>query len=550
MPSLDALLQRLDPGSVSRRASGCAIRPLSAPGPRPSDAHARQRAHPPGLARRAPDDARRIWPTCELRRRPHGGWPRRTSTCSAWAAAVSAPRCCATCRRPARTAPQAHGPRHDRRAHDSAGHRALAPAARCFIVASKSGATIEVTSLERHFWTWSRRARIGQMPGRHFVAITDPDTSLVSHARGRAATGKRFINPPDIGGRYSALSLFGLVPGALLGVDVAALLACGRAMASQCHADRRGQSGPRARRVHGRARAGRTRQAHAARRRRRSRRLGPWIEQLVAESTGKDGRGVLPVVGEPVGKPDEYGDDRAFVAIVADDADSDLRHRGDDRAAGHPVFRIEIAPGELGAEFFRWEFATAVAGAALGINPFDEPNVRDAKLRTQTQLDARRAHGAFRIDPPFERGRRATRAASTPAAAGLTPARLRRDARLSAGPSRGASRPSTALRAALRAAHAASPRPTASARDTCTRPVSTTRAGPTPGSFLLLTAADDDARRRCPAGRLHVQRAEIRAGARRFRRARRGRPRTSSTTTSKIRRADYSAALESVLRSR
>jgi hypothetical protein len=132
--------------------------------------------------------------------------------------------------------------------------------------------------------------------------------------------------------------------------------------------------------------------------------LGPWIEQLVAESTGKDGRGVLPIVGEPLGRADEYSADRAFVLVSTSSDDGNASLVRDLERAGHPVFRISTSVLELGAEFFRWEFATAVAGAALAMNPFDEPNVRDAKTRTQAQLDAKAANGNFRIDPPFERG--------------------------------------------------------------------------------------------------------------------------------------------------
>lgn len=132
--------------------------------------------------------------------------------------------------------------------------------------------------------------------------------------------------------------------------------------------------------------------------------LGAWIEQLVAESTGKLGRGVLPVVGEPLGAPTEYGPDRAFV-VIHTGRDTEVTTAADAlEAAGHPVFRIHTAPAALGAEFFRWEFATAVAGAVLGLNPFDEPDVRSAKTRTQAQLDARQATGSFRFAPPLQVG--------------------------------------------------------------------------------------------------------------------------------------------------
>ena len=271
-----------------------------------------------------------------------------------------------------------------------------------FLVASKSGGTIEVTSLERHFWATIDNAALNHPVGRHFVAITDPDTSLAALAASRGYR-QTFINPADIGGRYSALSLFGLVPAALMGLDVAALLASGRAMADACSTDATINPG---------LALGAFMAAHAAAGRDKLTLLVPpalaplgvWIEQLVAESTGKLGKGVLPVVGEPIGAVGDYGSDRAFVAITTpgDSTVEPLARRLE--AAGHPVFWIETQPSAVGAEFFRWEFATAVAGAGLGVNPFDEPNVRDAKARTQAQLDGRRLTGHFTLDPPLVAG--------------------------------------------------------------------------------------------------------------------------------------------------
>lgn len=276
---------------------------------------------------------------------------------------------------------------------------ALEPSRALFIVASKSGSTVEVASLQRYFW-----ALLADVPARrnHFVAITDPDTGLFVQAR---TLGYReiFVNPPDIGGRYSALSLFGLVPAALCGIDVSGLLQSARAMADACRTDDASNPG---------LALGTFMGGHAANGRDKLTLLvgpsldplGVWIEQLVAESTGKDGKGVLPVVGEAVGGPSDYGPDRAFVAIVTPDG-SEIRTAA--RAlqdAGHPVLTIETSAEHLGAEFFRWEFATAVAGGVLGVNPFDEPNVRQAKVFTQAQLDRRKARGAFTLDPPLERG--------------------------------------------------------------------------------------------------------------------------------------------------
>ncbi len=278
----------------------------------------------------------------------------------------------------------------------------LAPERSLFVVASKSGSTIEVAALEGHFWSVLSRRRGGGAGGQ-FVAITDPDTPLALLAAERRYR-QIFLNRADIGGRYSALSLFGLVPAALLGLDLRAITASAQRMAASCRTDSSANPGlALAAFVSAEAAAGRdkltllTPPALAS--------FAGWIEQLVAESTGKDGRGVLPIVGEPAGAPDDYGPDRAFVAIVSenDPASASTKALAHElEAGGRPVLRLEVLPGELGAEFFRWEFATAVIGASLGVNPFDEPDVRAAKSRTAAQLDALRTTGAFRIEPPFE----------------------------------------------------------------------------------------------------------------------------------------------------
>jgi glucose-6-phosphate isomerase len=276
----------------------------------------------------------------------------------------------------------------------------LVPERSCFIVASKSGSTLEVTSLEGYFWSLMERAV--PAPGRHFAGITDPGTSLVAHAAARQYRHV-FINPADIGGRYSALSLFGLVPAALVGISEATLLAPAQEMADACSLDSPTNPG---------LKLGVFMASHAAAGRDKLTffgspalaPLGAWIEQLVAESTGKLGRGVLPVVGEPAGPPERFGADRAFVVVTTPDDENARRFADGLEAAGHPVFRIGTEPAALGAEFFRWEFATAVAGAVLGLNAFDEPDVRSAKTRTQAQLDAHARDGAFQLDPPLQDG--------------------------------------------------------------------------------------------------------------------------------------------------
>jgi hypothetical protein len=254
-----------------------------------------------------------------------------------------------------------------------------------FLVSSKSGGTVEVASMERFFWNLMS-ARLGANAGRHFVAITDPDTALQKLAESRGYRDV-FLNPADIGGRFSALSLFGLVPAALIGAPLHAIADGGSVMAEGCRQPSHANSGLELGAFIGAAvKEGRDKLTVALSPRLSS--LGLWIEQLVAESTGKHGTGALPVVDEPLGRPDEYGDDRAFVAIATEVDEPDAAKLHALEAAGHPVLRLTMRVDGLGAEFFRWEFATAVAGAVLGINPFDEPNVSEAKEKTKAHLSA------------------------------------------------------------------------------------------------------------------------------------------------------------------
>jgi glucose-6-phosphate isomerase len=265
----------------------------------------------------------------------------------------------------------------------SAAVRRLEPEQTLFLVASKSGGTIEPASMERLFWH-HMSSRLGNGAGRHFIAVTDPATGLAQLA---AERGYRhvFLNPPDIGGRFSALSLFGLVPGALIGAPVREMLAGGAAMSEGCRQENHQNAGLELGAFFGAA-------AHTGRDKLTLilppslRSLGLWIEQLVAESTGKQGKGSLPVVDEPLGRPDDYNDDRCLVAISTD-RDAPDRSRIDAlEAAGHPVLRLSTRLDGLGAEFFRWEFATAIAGSIIGVNPFDEPNVAEAKDKTRALL--------------------------------------------------------------------------------------------------------------------------------------------------------------------
>jgi len=254
-----------------------------------------------------------------------------------------------------------------------------------FLVASKSGGTIEVASMERLFWGEVSRARGGKA-GRQFVAVTDPGTGLATLAQQRGYR-RTFLNPPDIGGRFSALSLFGLVAAALIGAPFRDMLGAGADMAEGCTQENHQNAGLELGAFIGAAAAeGRDKltvilppSMHT---------LGLWIEQLVAESTGKHGKGALPVVDEPLGAVIDYGTDRAFVSLSTDRDEPDMARVQALEDAGHPVLRLSTRVGGLGAEFFRWEFATAVAGAVLGINPFDEPNVAEAKDKTRAILAA------------------------------------------------------------------------------------------------------------------------------------------------------------------
>ncbi|MGH2557097.1 MAG: glucose-6-phosphate isomerase [Actinomycetota bacterium] len=246
-----------------------------------------------------------------------------------------------------------------------------------FVIASKSGTTTETLSHFAYFWE--------KIPvGERFVAITDPGTPLEALAAERGFR-RTFLNPPDIGGRYSALSYFGLVPGALIGADLDGLLDRAASMADACAYGVPAADNPGAGigAVIGEAAlAGKDKLTLVLDQHVRA--FGHWLEQLIAESTGKEGKGIVPVEGEDLGEPGAYGPDRLFVGIGADAVRKGLEPIRD---AGFPVVHLELEDAiELGREFFRWEFATAVAGAVLGINPFDQSNVQEAKDATRRLL--------------------------------------------------------------------------------------------------------------------------------------------------------------------
>ncbi len=252
-----------------------------------------------------------------------------------------------------------------------------------FIVSSKSGTTTETISLYKYFYDCLRTLR-GEAAGQNFIAITDAGTPLAQQASERKFRDC-FLNPADIGGRFSALSFFGLVPAALVGVDIAALLARARAMMQVCRPDVPVEENPAV--VLGALlgtlyQRGRDKVTFL---------LAPsiasfayWVEQLVAESLGKVGKGIVPVEGERLASPALYAADRVFVAI---DLDRRARRLRALERAGHPVIRISLADKlDLAAELYRWEVAIATAGAVMQLNPFDEPNVQESKENTERLL--------------------------------------------------------------------------------------------------------------------------------------------------------------------
>ncbi len=286
---------------------------------------------------------------------------------------------------------------------------AIDPASTLYLVVSKSGTTVETASFEAHFWHVEEGiygAIPSDVPGEHFAAITDPGPSL-EHFRHRDSYRSVFLNPPDVGGRYSALTHVGLVPAALQGADVRRLCADARAMADACRDQGSANPGIALGATLGAlARSGRDKvtlllEPGIAP-------FGAWVEQLLAESTGKAGTGLVPIVGEALAATQLYGPDRVFVRLApAEGTDAAWRSATDAAltalaAAGHPVLDVAMEGG-LGAEFFRWEFATAVAGATLGVNPFDEPNVTESKENTRRLLEVHRREGMFPITEPLAR---------------------------------------------------------------------------------------------------------------------------------------------------
>ncbi len=268
------------------------------------------------------------------------------------------------------------------------------PAKTLFIVSTKSGGTVETLSFMKYYYNRTVETVGAEKAGEHFTAITDPGSKLEKIAR-ELKFRKIFLNDPNIGGRYSALSFFGLVPAALVGVDLQKLLERAGTMAGkteECGSIVDNTAARFGAAMGELASAGRDKLTITASP--AITHFGAWAEQLIAESTGKEGRGILPVYGEILNEPQYYADDRFFVY---------LRLKGDNeydakiealKKEGHPVVCFDLGDiYDIGGEFFRWEMATAVAGALLGINPFEQPNVESAKVLAREMVSSYREEG-------------------------------------------------------------------------------------------------------------------------------------------------------------
>ena len=285
----------------------------------------------------------------------------------------------------------------------SATTAAINPARTLFIISSKSGTTTEPLVFYAYFRELVKSSMPNRHPGDNFVAVTDPGTPLERLARSEQFR-HAFINDPNIGGRYSVLSLFGLVPAALMGVKSHRLIARALSMQQHCTPAIPTADNPGAwlgTVIGALAKHGRDKLTLVASEQISA--FGLWVEQLLAESAGKNGTGIIPVAAEPLGRPNQYGSDRLFVQLRLADDDSD-EAGASDRAmaelnqAGHPVVRLELSDTyDLGAEFYRWEYATAIAGHILGIHPFDQPDVQGAKDRTVSVLDRYQGDGQLPV---------------------------------------------------------------------------------------------------------------------------------------------------------
>jgi glucose-6-phosphate isomerase len=273
-----------------------------------------------------------------------------------------------------------------------------------FIVSSKSGTTLEPNVLLQYFLERMRHTVGEHLAGGHFIGITDPGSAL-QHVAERERFRQVFLGEPDIGGRYSVLSNFGLVPAALMGVDVGRLLDRTELMVHSCAASVPADQNPAV--LLGAilgtlTLAGRDKVTLIASPGISS--IGAWLEQLIAESTGKHGKGMIPVDGEEVGSPDIYGDDRLFAYLRLESGADPSQDAAVDALdhAGYAVVRIDVADiYNIGQEFFRWEMAVAIAGSIIGINPFDQPDVEASKIGTRALTSAFERTGLLPVDPPI-----------------------------------------------------------------------------------------------------------------------------------------------------
>ncbi len=265
--------------------------------------------------------------------------------------------------------------------------RRLDPLRTLFIASTKSGGTVETISLTQYFYAHVQQALGNELAGRHFIAITDPGSGLESLAK-QWKFRKIFLNDPNVGGRFSALTLFGLVPAGIVGIDLTRLLDRAHAMAQLCLQSPEKNPGAIFGAAIGRlACVGRDKITFLLSSSLTP--LGAWIEQLIAESTGKEGTGIVPIIGEAMQDAMTYSHDRLFVFITMASEDYDEQQVNELMAAGHPVIKIVLNDRyDLGAELFRWEMATAVACYFLGVNPFDQPNVESAKALARQMISS------------------------------------------------------------------------------------------------------------------------------------------------------------------
>jgi transaldolase / glucose-6-phosphate isomerase len=272
------------------------------------------------------------------------------------------------------------------------------------IVASKSGSTLEPNIFKQYFFDRMQQAVGKDKAGEHFIAITDPGSKMQQVAE-RDQFRKIFFGVASIGGRYSALSNFGMVPAAVMGLDLTKFLQRTNEMVQACKPEVPADQNPGA--VLGAilgtlGNLGRNKVTIITSPRIHD--LGAWLEQLIAESTGKIGKGLIPVDREALGAPEVYGNDRVFIHLrLADEPDTAQKQKLDAlRNAGHPVVEIELADTyDLGQEFFRWEIATAVAGSILKINPFNQPDVEASKIVTRQLTEAYEKSGKLPEESPI-----------------------------------------------------------------------------------------------------------------------------------------------------